>query len=145
MTQPYKAVSWNEEPISVDKLNTMTNNDQWLFENTPRMKYHGYNILKTSGLRILATYALIPATTARASSRGVYFGSFFSQGCQPIVVAQPVPTNSGQRRFFVAVNGIGRAVPDHTGATITLTASELNPKSDRIANQVYCHVIAIGW
>lgn len=144
MTLQYKAVSWGEEPTSADKLNTMANNEQWLFENTPRMKYSGYNLTKTSGLKILATYALIPATTARGTSRGVYFGSFFSTGCQPIVIAQPVPTN-GQRRFFVTVNGINRAVPDHTGAAITCIASELNPKNDKIGASVYCHVIAIGW
>lgn len=144
MTTPYKAVSWGEEPTSVDKLNQMTNNDQWLYENTPRMKYSGYSLTKTSGLKILATYSLIPFTTNRSASRGLYFGSFFSTGCQPIVVAQPVP-GGAQRRFFIAVTGIGRGVPDHTGAMLHLTASELNPKTDRIANSVYVHCIAIGW
>jgi len=144
MTLPYKPVSWGEEPMSVDKLNQMTNNDQWLFENTPRMKYAAYTLTKNSGLKILATYAYVPPNRNRGTTRGVYFGSFFSVGCQPIVVATPVATNS-QRRFFVAVNGIGRAVPDHTGAQITLQASELNPKNDKLGGAVYVHVIAIGW
>jgi len=144
MTQPYKAVSWNEEPVSTDKLNTMTNNDQWLFENTPRMKYHGYNLIKTSGLKILATYVTIPPTTATSAGRNLYFGSFFSAGCQPIVVASPASTNA-QRRFFIAVNGIGKAVPDNNGAQIYLVPSEANPKNNKIGATVYCHVIAIGW
>jgi hypothetical protein len=144
MTQPYKPVSWTEEPMSVDKLNQMTNNDQWLFENTPRMRYSAYSLTKPSGLKILSTYAFIPRTLNRTLSRNVYFGSFFSVGCQPILAVSPVSTGT-QRRFFTAVNGIGRAVPDHTGATITLTASELNPKNDKILHSVYVHVIAVGW
>jgi hypothetical protein len=144
MTQPYKPVSWSEEPTSVDKLNQMTNNDQWLFENTPRMKYNAYSLNKQSGLKILATYAFMPYTLATAQSRAVYFGSFFSVGCQPIVVATPVPLGP-QRRFHVAVNGIGRAVPDHTGCFIQLSPDEWNTKNNRVSQSVYVHLIAIGW
>lgn len=144
MTLPYKPVSWIEEPVATDKLAQMANNDQWLYENTPRMKFQGYNLLKTSGLKILATYGIIAPTTIYAGSTNVYFGSFFSVGCQPIVVAQTIATNS-QRRFHINVNGIGRAVPDHTGATLYIVTDEPSTKDVPIRASVYVHTIAIGW
>lgn len=144
MTLPYKPISVSEGPITTDVMNQFANNDQWLFENMPRISYRAYGTVKNTGLKILATDVIIPQTNARGTSRGIYFSGYFSAGCNPIVVAQPIATN-GQRRFFCHVNGIGRPTPDHNGCTISLIASELNPTYDKIGAAVYVHAIAIGW
>ena len=144
MTLPFKPLSFAEEVITTDKMNQLANNDQWLYENMPRIGYRGYGINKSTGLKILATGVAFAATTARSATRGLYFSGYFSTGCQPFCIAQAIATN-GQRRFFVHVNGIGRAVPDHNGCTITLTSSELNPTYDKIGATVHVNLIAIGY
>ena len=145
MTLPYKALMWSDnEGLDVDKLNAMTNNDQWLFENMPRTRYSA-NVTKDSGVKILGCRAYVPPTSGNYSVATIYFGNMFSVGCNPLVVATASSTN-WQRRYICAVNGIGsQVVPDYTGCMIGLSADELNPKVNTIAAPVYINVIAIGW
>jgi len=145
VTLPYKALMWaDNEDLDVDKLNAMTNNDQWLFENMPRARYSG-NVSKDSGVKILGTRKVIPPNSSSMGSASVYFGNTFSAGCSPIVVASVVSTN-WQRRFHCVVNGLGKnAFPDKNGCVITVGSAELNPKNMRMASSVYVQVIAIGW
>lgn len=145
MTLPYKALQWaDNEDLDVDKLNAMTNNDQWIFENMPRARYAA-NVGKTAGVKILGTRAVIPATTSSLGRVTVYFGTTFSTGCQPIVVATAVPTN-WQRRFHCVVNGLGKNVlPDHNGCVVTVTSAELAAKNQKLASNVWVQIVAIGW
>ena len=141
---PYKSVSWGVEPISKDKLNQMANNDQWLFENTPRMMYNARGVKKTSGVKILAGIALAPASKTTVTSVAVYFGSFFSQGCTPVVVATPVHA-SGRTRMHTIVKGIGTGYPDHRGVTLVVTADEYNSAVNNFPYGMAFNYIAVGW
>lgn len=145
MTLPYKALQWaDNEDLDVDKLNAMTNNDQWLFENMPRARYAG-SVTKDSGVKILATRAVVPPNSSASGGARVYFGNTFSAGCSPIVVASVVPTNF-QRRFHIAVSGLGKNVfPDKNGALITISSDEVNPKNMKMLSNVYVQVMAVGW
>lgn len=145
MTLPYKPTSWTDnEVLSTDKLNQMTNNDQWIYENTPRTKYVG-NGTKTSGVKILATRALVTPRNSIAGTTDLYFGAFFSTGCQPIITCTVTPTG-WQRRFFVSVHSLtGTTVPDHTGCRIHVSSGEITPAHQKILANVYIQVQAIGW
>jgi hypothetical protein len=136
---------WSDnEALDVDKLNAMTNNDQWLFENMPRAKYSG-NVSKWDGVKILGTRAVVPANNRPANAATVYFGNTFSSGCQPIVVATAIPTN-WQRRYHTVVTGIGKnTVADKNGCVVTVSSAEINPKQMKLAAAVWVQVIAIGW
>ena len=136
---------WSDnEGLDVDKLNAMTNNDQWLFENMPRARYAA-NVTKTNGVKILGIRGVIPPTSASQFSTNIYFGTVFSVGCQPLVVATPSHTN-WQRRSHCVVNGLGSlAVPDHTGCKVTVSIDEFAAKNLKFASSAYVNVIAIGW
>lgn len=145
MTLPYKPLSWaDNEVLNTDKLNAMTNNDQWLFENMPRVTFAG-NAKKTSGVKMLATRGIVAPNNSAAGSTVVYFGSTFSVGCNPIVVATSVPSDY-KRRFHTVVRGIGSLMlPDHTGCQVIVSSAEVNPTIMKLTSNVYVMVVAIGY
>lgn len=141
---PYKATTWGDEPISKDKLNQMSNNDQWIYENMPKMLFNTYGIKRTNGVKILAGIAVVPAAAASSASVTVSFGTFFSSGCKPVIVTGTQPT-SGAARFHTAFKGIDGFYPDHRGAVFIAGADSLNIKANVMSAKVYIHFVAIGW
>lgn len=141
---PYKAVTWGDEPVYKDKLNQMTNNEQWLFENAPTVQFNTYGIKRTNGMKIMAGIAVIPASKASSGLATFNFGTFFSSGCKPVIVTGTQPTGS-QMRFHVLVKGIDGYYPDHRGAVFIAGADSLNTKLNVMSSKVYVHFIAIGW
>jgi hypothetical protein len=136
---------WSDnEALDVDKLNAMTNNDQWLFENMPRARF-SVNPVKNTGVKILGVRGYVAPSSASSGATNVYFGNMFSQGCRPLVVASAVHTN-WQRRSHVAVNGLGNlAEPDYTGCKVTVSIDEWNSKYLKVASGIYVHILAMGW
>lgn len=146
--QNYSPVQWNGEDIELDKLKQMANNDQFLFENMPKMLFKG-SISKAGGIRILAGRAPVPANpTKMYSSKEVYFGSFFTSGCQPIVVATPRAEggNYGSKKL-ITVKGLGKSDPDHRGASLIYHSAEAAnaPIQARTVRGGVIYWIAIGW
>lgn len=144
MITAYRPVTWNAgEPLSVDKLSTMTSNDQYLFEALPTLVYNNNNIKKNTGVKILATSAIIAPTTSRHGRATVYFGDTFAIGCRPVISLSI--NASPQEQYHLAMKGIGTLVPDHRGVEILASAAELSVKDNKIPNNIYMHVIAIGF
>jgi hypothetical protein len=141
---PYKAVSWGNEPVAQDKLNTMTNNDQWLYENTPRISYSTYGIKRTSGIKILAGIVVVPKSSTLNSSASADFGTFFSAGCKPVIVAT-VQRTSARGRYHLVIQGINSYYPDSQGFKVAIAADEVNVANNVIDTTPYVHYIAIGW
>jgi hypothetical protein len=142
--KPYAPQSWSDnEPIFLEKLNAMTNNDQYLFENQPTVYYNGHGIRKTSGTKIMSAAVSIGARASLNGGNTFYFGNFFSAGCRPLVICS---VNSyPQGRYFLATRGIGTFWPDHRGFEVRIAASEANPKANRISATVWIPFIAVGW
>lgn len=114
---PYKATSWQDnEPLFTSKLNTMSNNDQWLYENAPRMLYSAYGTKRTEGLKIAAGVKACTPNPAGFQQDVVYFGSFFSESCSPVVVTGLI--HQGEVRITFGVKGIGQTYIDHRGFEI---------------------------
>lgn len=140
---PFKSVTWTDEPVATQKLNAMANNDQWLFENMPRMYFNSHGIKRTAGVKVLAGTAYIRPSTAEHTGTTVYFGSYFSAGCRPVVVAGLNAYPQG--RLHVVVRGIGTLFPDNRGFEVRVYANEVNSKANRINAGVEIPYIAIGW
>lgn len=143
--KPYAPQSWTDnEPLLLEKLNAMTNNDQFLFENMPTLYYNGHGIKKTAGTKILtAAVSIAPNSKSGNGANTFYFGNFFSSGCRPFVIAS---INSyPQGRFHLNTRGIGTFWPDHRGFEIRISADELNAKNNKINATVWVPFIAIGW
>jgi hypothetical protein len=143
--KPYASQSWTDnEPLLLEKLNAMTNNDQYLFENMPTMYYNAHGVKKTAGTKIMSAAMSVGATSSSTFNSGTfYFGNFFSSGCRPMVIASIISTP--QYRLHVAVRGIDTFWPDQRGFRATVSANELNAKANKIKATVWVPFIAIGW
>ena len=143
---PYRPITWSDnEPLATDKLNAMASNEQWLFENAPRMMYSNAGIIKTDGVKILAGTVVMPGTAETYnSSTTVIFPNFFSSGCQPVVT---VTANAWpQGRYHLTISGIGSGVTiDNRGFLLRAAADEVNSKGMTIGKSFVVHYTAIGW
>lgn len=139
---PYQPIQWsNQEPLFKDKLNQMTNNDQWLFENMPKLYYNVSGIKRSTGIKAAAGFGVFNASANRYAAGTVTFGDYFSQGCQPVVVLGALQTYP-QREVIATIRGIGTIMPDHRGFEVYLTAVGTAKK---ISSIVYAPWIAIGY
>lgn len=142
----FKNVTWGTgDHFWKGKLSQMAQNDQWLFENTPRINYNAWGVNKTGGVRILAGIALVTKRTGRGGNVAVSFGSFFSPGCKPIItvginnLAQLVNSNYN-------LMGPGSAtVPDHRGFRIAAYTTDAVASRNKITHGIYFNWIAVGW
>lgn len=140
---PFKSVTWTDEPVATQKLNAMANNEQWLYENMPRMYYNANGIKRTTGVKVLTGTAYVGASQNDHTGTAVYFGSYFSAGCKPVVVAGLNAYPQG--RLHVVTRGIGVLIPDNRGFEVRVYANEVNYKNNRLVSGVYVPYIAIGW
>jgi len=122
---PYKPVNFSSESLSQTKLQQLANNQQWLFENTPRVRYSASGLTRDSGTKILSGKINYGTSPGDAVEMLVYFGNFFTAGCNPNVVIT-VQTNGGWLRKFGTIRSLqGLAAPiDHTGFIVHVTTHE---------------------
>lgn len=122
---PYRAVSINDKSLTKEKLQQMVNNDQWLFENTPRVRYNYLEggLVRDSGAKILAGKALFGASTNDWTERTIYFGNFFSAACKPIVTVTVEVTNNSMRRY-ASVRGLNGSEIDNRGFLCHISTQE---------------------
>jgi hypothetical protein len=141
----YTPVSWSDnEPLLTEKMSAMTQNDQYLFENMPRVYYNAHGVKKATGTKIMTGFVAAPYTQNVYSSNTFNFGSFFSAGCRPVVVAG-APHSWPRIRYLVAVRGIGTTFPDHRGFEIRVSSAEVNAKENRLPHTVWVPFIAVGY
>lgn len=147
MSVSYKPISWGNEYISSDKLNIMTSNDQYLFERTPTVYYRANGVhKKTGGMKVMAGVQVFAANKKKTSvSKDYQFGTFFSQGCKPVVATSLSMATPG--RYHVGVYGLGRASlsPDHRGMNLHVISNSTQPKTMYIASKVAVNFIACGY
>lgn len=137
--KPYVPTSWGDEPIFTDKLNQMCNNDQWLFENSPRMYYNGYGVKKPSGIKIMGGILVLARSPNRYQTGTYNFGTFFSAGCKPIVTTGINPQGSLSSPSLT-ITGVSSNIIDYRGFHAMISAGSIsNPTS------TYIHFIAMGW
>lgn len=119
---PYKPVSWNSEPVTQQRLQQMANNLQWLYENNARVRYSAAGIVRDNGIKIIAGKTPIPVSAADFTDCYVYFGSFFTAGCQPAVTVSLADMTYGQRKIVVS-RGLGGNI-DHRGFIAHVSSNE---------------------
>lgn len=147
MSTQYKPVQWGNEYISSDKLNAMAANDQYLFERTPTVYYSANGVSKrTGGMKILSGQLLIPANRKISTvSKEYHFGSFFSQGCRPVVTTGMCMTSGGRYHITIAGLGNNSALPDHRGVRFRVIANPMNPKENKVMHKVVVSFTAVGY
>lgn len=115
---PYRPVAFNDKSLTKEKLEQTSNNIQWLFENSPKMRYNYANgaLVRDNGLKIIAGKTWFGAVPGRDwADSWIYFGNFFSAACKPIVTAT-IETTGWRLRKFVTIRSVsGAAEVDHRG------------------------------
>lgn len=145
MTQ-YVPVSWSGQPITVDILQRMATNDQALFEMKPSTVMRHVGVTRDRGMKILAGSTLFQPSNAWAQNVDLFFGNFFSAGCQPVVIANIY--GYPQTATYIHPKGLGGTkLPDHRGFSVYVRSNERAGKGlgGKLVHPFYIAYIAVGW
>lgn len=137
-------VSWGEEPISVEKLQVMAENQRKLRNMIPTVLLNTAGVKKSTGVKILAGTTIAPPSMTRSQNQDVYFGNFFSVGCNPVVVAQNASVT--WRAVHLGTHGLGKTdTPSHVGFTCHLMYDGISGAKGALTTPITIHWIAVGW
>lgn len=139
----YVPVSWNGEAITNDKLNQMCNNDQYLFDRAPKMRYVATGITRDLQLKQIAGITPQPPSTTDFVDINIYFGSFFTTGSHPSVVCTYEGASSWLARF-VSIRGFNGEI-DHTGFIARVYSREAAGNKNNLAEGGWVHWTATGY
>lgn len=134
MTTPFKPVSVNNELLTQDKVQQIANNTQWLFDNTPRLRYAVSGLTRDTGLKLLAGKAAHGIINTQNWLHGqIQFGSFFSANCKPIVTIGLEGQNGILHRNSIIIYPLAGTEIDNTGFGYV------------VQNTIYGGISATGW
>lgn len=143
-TTPYKPVSWTGgEPTFGKKLATMANNEQWLFENTPRMRYSAHGVTRNEGIKVAAGIKMIVPNNQNHHIATVDFGAFFSSACFPVVVVGGI-INRQTVRCHTGARALSGLQIDSRGFEVIATADNTHV-GDYVPSNFYIPWIALGF
>lgn len=142
----FRAVNWTPgEMISDPKADQMTENAQWLFENTPRAIYTlPGGLRRVEGVKVAAGRVVIgrrPKTDS--ANETVRFGNYFSPRCEPIITTGIVSEH--QTKIFCTISGIGKLQPDSRGFEVGVNIAADKKKNDKIARSFFVTWQAMGY
>jgi hypothetical protein len=140
---PYNPVTFTSESLTQAKFEQMANNEQWLFENMPRIRYNAAGIVRDAQVKIIAgkiPYA--PGGDPDGVEVKVYFGSYFTAGCKPVVVSSSENVNT--QALIVQLNGLGGEI-DQRGFNAHIQDREPPSQGGWKIQSGWVHWIAIGW
>lgn len=141
----FKAINWTpSEQIGERKMDTMTDNAEWLYNNTPRSIYTlPGGLRRVEGVKIASGRVIITKRNRDTASVEVRFGNYFSSRCEPNITTGIV--SAGQTKIFCVTNGIGRLLPDARGFQVGVNIAADNKKNDKIARSFYVAWQAMGY
>ena len=141
----FKAMNWTpNEQVGGRKMDTLADNTEWLYDNTPRAIYTlPGGIRRVEGIKIASGRVVITKRTSDTAAVEVRFGNFFSSRCEPNITTGVVA--SGQARIFCVIRGIGRLLPDHRGFQTVVNVAAEAKKNDKIASTMYVSWQAMGY
>lgn len=141
----YQPVQWTDGEAADDvKLNQMAANDDYLYQNIIDGKYDAHGVVKDSGLKIWSRVISIPPNHKHVVSADVYFGTYFSAGCRP-VIASTLAT-ADRVRSTVSIRALdGTRIPDNQGFRVVLYYINAEGQYLTFDYPQHIHIIAIGY
>lgn len=144
MSEDIIDVSWSEEPVSAEKLNTSAQNDRKLRNFMPKALFKSNGINKDTGIKIMAGSTVAQPSKNRSQTQNIQFGNFFSVGCYPIVMVQTY--SEIQKHLQLGVHGQGGApAPTYVGASVFIWYDGPSGNKGTIDHPVQVAWIAVGW
>lgn len=144
--EAFQSVKFGEEELTPAKLNALSENQDWLFEHLPLVKYSGYGGLRRDNqTRVGCGVVTIPSSSRRHQDIRVEFNSLFTTNCKPIIVTGIV--SHYVSRMTVAMWGFrGRGyVPLHDGFMATVACVEMDKENNYFQKTSYLNWIAVGY
>lgn len=141
----YRPTSWvDNDPLFTQKLNQMTSNDQYLYENSAKILYKAHGVTRTQGVKVASGIQTVTPAEGVWTVQNVYFGSFFTVGARPVVVATLLHNNEGEHHL--SVHGIATQFPDHRGFEFALGSDrKSNSKPNKFTRTLWINWIAVGY
>ena len=141
----YKAVNFTpNEIIGGNKIRQISDNSDWLRDNTPRAMYSlPGGLMRAQGIKIASGRAIISKRNRDSAVVEVRFGNFFTTRCEPNITTGII--SQGQTRIFCNISGIGRLVPDHRGFQVGVNVDATKKKKDKISKSIYVAWSAMGY
>lgn len=141
----YTPMTWsNGDAVSIERMNTMAENDQYLYERVIESKHVWDGAETTAGIKILAMNARFPSVNAKLATIPISWNGFFSPGCNPIV---NLTVGRRQRnRLWVSVKGpSGENWPNSRGCEIHGVMDPDTHNEYTFGIPIAVHIMAIGY
>lgn len=141
----FQPVSWSDDDlITAEKLNQMTDNDKYLKDHAMPQLYKAYDLNKTDGLRVASGIVAHGPATQREVRFDISWAGFFSTGCKPSIQATLAVTD--QVRAFITIKGIGSGnLRPENGFTVIVNADPLAETKNYFPTTFHVHWMAIGY
>lgn len=141
----FKAINWTPtEQIGETKMDTMADNTEWLYKNSPRSIYTlPGGLRRVEGIRVASGRAIITKRKSDSATVEVRFGNYFSTYCEPNITTGVI--SATQPRIFCTINGVGRLIPDHRGFQVAVNVAANSKKKDKITRTMYVAWQAMGY
>lgn len=142
---PFNAVNWTpNELVGQRKMNTMTNNAEWLYANTPRAIYTlPGGLRRVEGTKLASGRVIITKRNKDSATVEVRFGNYFTARCEPNITTGIIAAS--QPQVFDSIRGIGRLIPDNRGFQVTVNIAAQNARRDKITRSFYVAWQAMGY
>jgi hypothetical protein len=143
----FQDLSWGpDEPLDMDKLNAMVGNERYLAAHMPKLSFSSYGgITKDAGVKIACGVVTVPPKKEHTQSVTVNFGSFFTEGCKPIIATGIMSYGNGRVHCIVHSHTNQNYVPDHRGFIAKVQTNELRDKWNYFWKTMYINWIAMGY
>lgn len=133
--------------MTVQRLNQMSDNDQFLYDHVVQGKHIFDGSEYTSGqsnqtLKIWASNERFPMTGNKRAAINISWAGFFSNNCNPIV--NVTVGRRDMNRLWVSVKGLGsNNWPDARGCQVQAVVDPDAPYN--LTQHMPVHIIAIGY
>lgn len=143
MTKRFEKVNWTDShPNTIDKLATMNNNDELVYEKYLEGQYRAYSTVKSKNLKVEVGTREIGGGDDYLLR--VNFVQNFSPGCSPVVIATLSTPN--RHETMVTISGDGKKNPDNKRFLATIAyQGKLTAKQRESFKWGTLHYMAIGY
>lgn len=141
----YTPLTWSKgDAVTIERLNQMAENDQFLFEQVVKSKYIFDDAERTSGIKIFARNERFPVTGTKLSQLSVSWDGFFSPDCNPIV--NVMVGRMDRNRLWVSAKGPGgENWPNSRGCEIHGVMDPDTPSNYNFGIFIPVHIMAVGY
>ena len=144
---PFKAMEFKKnDVVTLDAMDQMQANYQWIVDNTPRGQFVRLNgdRLSTRNVLVGGRVRIKRNKKEDTASARVRLGRSFSPECRPHVTTGVV--SDFQRRIFCVVNGPqGINYPTSAGFDVRVNVASAKKKRDKIQKSFWVHWHAYGY